>query len=66
MVENNWFAFSAQFCLYSLYRREIRSLTFRIGTLSLGQLSGSDSIQIDFPYIANMFLDPRMLVRLQN
>jgi hypothetical protein len=39
---------------------------FHIGTPLLGQLSGSDRIQIDFSYIVNMFVDPRMLVKLQN
>jgi hypothetical protein len=66
MAEDNWFAFSAQFCLYSLHRRGNRVLAFHIGTPLLGQLSGSGSIQIDFSYIVNMFLDPRMPVKLQN
>jgi hypothetical protein len=66
MVENNCFAFPAQFCLYSLHRRENRVLAFHIGTPLLGQLSGSGSIRIDFSYIVNMFLDPRILVKLQD
>jgi hypothetical protein len=37
-----------------------------IGTPLLGQLSGSGSNQIDFSYIVNIFLDPRILVKLKN
>jgi hypothetical protein len=39
---------------------------FHIFTLLFGQLLGSESIQIDLSYTVNMFLDPRMLVKLQN
>jgi hypothetical protein len=44
----------------------IRTSLFHIFTLLFGQLLGSDSIQIDFSYTVNIFLDPRMLVKLQD
>jgi hypothetical protein len=66
MVENNRFAFPNSVLLVLPTLQRESGPRFHIGTPLLGQLSGSGSIQIDFSYIVNMFLDPRIIVKLQN